>query len=72
MLCMLMHLLDHSGHNAHAAQPGAPHNEPLLDILKRRYALGEITEVQFEDMKRVLGLSDVAPNAPSPLEHSHH
>lgn len=41
-----------------AGQPGtnAPTNESLLDILKRRYAKGEITKEQFEEMKRDLSL----------------
>ena len=52
---MLMHAL-HGNHDEHA--PSASHtNESLLDILKRRYALGEISDAQFEQMKRALGLS---------------
>jgi putative membrane protein len=39
-----------------SAGPSAPPNEAPLDILKRRYAKGEITKEQFEQMKRDLGL----------------
>jgi putative membrane protein len=39
-----------------AERGGPPTSEPPLDILKRRYAAGEITKVQFEEMKRDLGL----------------
>lgn len=35
---------------------GAPPAESPLDILKRRYASGEISREQFEQMKRDLGL----------------
>jgi putative membrane protein len=34
--------------------PGAMSRETPLDILKRRYAQGEITKQQFEEMKRDL------------------
>lgn len=55
MMCMLMHAL-HGNHDEH--QPAASNsNESLLDILKRRYVLGEISDAQFEQMKRTLGLS---------------
>ena len=36
--------------------PMSPAVETPLDILKRRYASGEITKEQFDDMKRDLGL----------------
>ena len=36
---------------------GTPPDESPLEILKRRYAKGEITKEQFEQMKRDLGLS---------------
>ncbi len=39
----------------------APQGESLLDILKRRYALGEITREQFEELKQTLGVSDASP-----------
>jgi uncharacterized membrane protein len=57
MMCM-MHAMDHSGHDAQAMPASAPHaeGESLLDILKRRYALGEINREQFEEMRRVLNL----------------
>jgi uncharacterized membrane protein len=49
---MIHHLLGHSEHSdAHAngSQEPAP-----LDILKRRFALGEISREQFAEMVRVL------------------
>jgi len=56
MLCCLLHSLLHAGHTD--APAPAQSNESLADILKRRYALGEITQLQFEQMKRALGLSE--------------
>ena len=53
-MCMMGHDMDHSGHGTHAES--ARQSESLLDILKRRYALGDITLAQFEEMKRVLGV----------------
>jgi uncharacterized membrane protein len=56
MWCMLHHLLGHSGPSgthSNVTQESAP-----LDILKRRYALGEISREQFEQMVRVLGSAD--------------
>jgi putative membrane protein len=35
---------------------GSPSPESPLDILKRRYAAGEITKEQFEEMKRNLAV----------------
>jgi|GEM_PF-1166755 uncharacterized membrane protein len=74
MWCMLMHLMghqSHAGHNAPPASTGAPSDAELLGILKRRYALGEITREQFEEMKRVLGLAgDPSPEPPA-TGHEH-
>ena len=36
-------------------QPGAPAVETALDILKKRYARGEIDKDEFEERRRVLG-----------------
>jgi hypothetical protein len=41
-----------------------------LNILERRYALGEINTAQLLEMKRVLGLTDTAPTAVSGPEHA--
>jgi uncharacterized membrane protein len=71
MCCMMMHEMDHSGHAAQTVPQGASQSESLLDILQRRYALGEITHEQFKDMKRTLGVSD-APQVASASENAHH
>ncbi len=55
-----MHAMDHSVHDAHATPTWAGQGESLLDLLKRCYALGEITREQFEEMKRTLGVSGVS------------
>ncbi|MBI5956168.1 MAG: SHOCT domain-containing protein [Chloroflexi bacterium] len=39
-----------------SSETSAPASESPLDILNRRYAKGEITKEQFEQMKRDLGL----------------
>ncbi len=58
-MCCMMHAMDHSAHEMQRMHSNMPRNESLLDILKRRYALGEITRDQFEELKRVLDLADV-------------
>jgi hypothetical protein len=61
MMHMLMPGMNHDGHDMQGqAQPVAAQNESLLDVLRRPYVLGEISQAQFEDMKRVLNLSDSA------------
>jgi len=67
---MLMHALhgNRDSHSTHNATPNAP-NESLLEILKRRYALGEINEAQFLQMQRALGLTMQTDAANAPMEH---
>ena len=57
MCCMMMHPMDHSDRGAEHGHSHTTAGEPLLDILNRRYALGEITSTQLQEMKTVLGLS---------------
>ena len=57
-----------SGRAACALPWQAEQAESLLDALKRRYALGEITREQFEELKRTLGVSD----ASSANQHEYH
>ncbi len=70
MCCMMMHAMDgdHAGHQQSASNT----DESLLDVLKRRYALGEIKREQFEEMKRVLGVMDPSRIESTNLEHSGH
>lgn len=70
---MLMHAM-HGNHDAHNAPNQTAHaaNESLRDILKRRYALGEITEAQFLQMQRVLGLSASAQTDAASAHAGHH
>ncbi len=49
--------------SANAVQP---HEETPLDVLSARYARGEISKEQFEEMKRDLGLTNEArPRVPA-------
>lgn len=41
--------------NAGRSNSGTPGSETPLDVVKRRYAAGEIDKEQFEEMKRNLG-----------------
>lgn len=68
MCCMMMHAMDHSTHGDHETQATNSQDETLLQILKRRLALGEITQAQYEAMQSVLGLSGAALAD----EHAHH
>ena len=71
MCCMLMHAMDHPAHGSSTTVAGGPQEESLRDILRRRYALGEISREQFEEMKQVLG---VAPEDADPAGagYAHH
>ncbi len=50
-----------SSQGAQASSWCMPQGQSLLDILKRRYAQGEITREQFEELKRTLNVSDTNP-----------
>jgi uncharacterized membrane protein len=71
-MCMMMHDMDHSGHGTQSPQTSAPQQESLLDVLRRRYALGEINLEQFQEMQRVLGLSSTSAAATTGFgQHQH-
>ncbi len=79
MWCMLMHLLghqnhhqNHTGHKDSATPSEVSFEEELLRILKRRYALGEITREQLEEMKEALGLGGQTSSTPQAEEHAAH
>lgn len=66
--CSLHHLLGPSGHReTRASAPNAP---SPLEILKRRFALGEISREQFEEMVRVLGAAESNSALARHQEHS--
>jgi len=74
MCCMMGHGMDHGATTASAG--GAP-SESLLGVLRRRYALGEISRDQLEEMKATLGLSGgkavaAAAGSDNPWEAEHH
>ena len=70
MMCMMGHNMDHTAHANPTAQAGSQ-EASLLDILKRRYALGEIDQDQFAEMKRVLGIEQTLGAASSHASHEH-
>ncbi len=49
-----------SSDGAHATLWSAQGDEILLEILERRYALGEITRERFEEVRRWMGVSDAS------------
>jgi uncharacterized membrane protein len=76
MCCMMSHQLDHGPETMTSVGGGAPSESPL-EILRRRYALGEITHDQLEEMKAVLGLTGgkavgAAAGSSNPWEAEHH
>ena len=56
----MLHALTHGEHDSADAQHNPTQEVSLLDILRRRYALGEINRGQFEEMKRVLNVSEAS------------
>lgn len=59
---MCMCSMGHSGHTGQTRVAHSNHEEAPLDTIKRRYAAGEITREQFEQMKRDLGV-DAPPGS---------
>jgi uncharacterized membrane protein len=70
MCCMMMHAMNHTAHTSPTTATSGPQEESLHDILRRRYALGEISREQFEEMKQVLGVTPESVGA-SGTGHAH-
>ena len=76
MCCMMGHEMDHDGEMHGSAVEGGQ-RDSLLDVLRRRYATGEISRDQLEEMQTTLGLSDgkavaAAAGSGNPWEAEHH
>ncbi len=56
----LMREMCNSNQAAHATLWSARGDQVLLDLLKRRYELGEITRERFEEVRRWMGVSDAS------------
>ncbi len=55
MMCCLMHLfMNHDMNHGTETNQGYAAGESALEILKRRYAKGEINKVEFEEKKKDL------------------
>ncbi len=48
-MCMCMGMMHEMNHESHES-----HDETPLEILRKRFALGEITKEQYEEMRKVL------------------
>jgi uncharacterized membrane protein len=59
MICMLMHLLRHrqAAASPHDQNPPRRPLETAGEILDRRYAGGEITREQYDELKRTLDIT---------------
>lgn len=67
---MCMHSMSHHDHTAHSAPAHSVHEETPLDIIKRRYASGEITREQFEQLRHDLVADAPPPGSPGHM-HAH-
>ena len=68
---MCMHAMKHQDHAAQSASAHSVREESLLDIIKRRYASGEITREQFEQLKRDLGIAASPHPTAGPIDSRH-
>ncbi len=49
--------------------PGTPYRDPVLDLVRERYARGEITKEQYDEMLRTLGYQpQPTPSATEPQQ----
>ena len=62
-MCCMMHAMDQPNQGTEQGHFHPLGGESLPEILERRYALGEITREQLQEMKIVLGLTRDAATA---------
>ena len=55
VIVLIVRWLGGPRHHAHLPLPGAAPSKTPVDILKERFALGEIDKQEFEERKRILG-----------------
>lgn len=63
---MCMHSMSHQDHAAHSDSAHSVREESPLDIIKRRYASGEISKEQFAQLRH-----DLAADASPPGSSGH-
>jgi len=63
---MLMHLFEHGG----SAGMATVHSESAPEIIRRRYASGELTKEQYQEMKAALECGGREYVSLPPQEHS--
>lgn len=54
MMCMLHGAMDHDESHHSDSEQGYTRPESALEILRKRYAKGEINKEEFEEKKKVL------------------
>jgi putative membrane protein len=52
VIALILYLIFGRGSSKRLWEAGPPQQETALDILKKRYAKGEISKAEFEQMKR--------------------
>ena len=76
MCCMMGHGMDHGGETQRSSVE-AGQQDSLVEVLRRRYAAGEISRDQLVEMQATLGLSGgkavaAAAGSSNPWEGEHH